>query len=40
MEFIQESLGHKNIKTTQNYFAGFENDAKKEIAESLLNFDS
>ena len=40
MEFIQESLGHGNLKTTQNYFAGFDSDAKKEFAKSLMNFDS
>jgi site-specific recombinase XerD len=39
MEFIQESLGHKTVKTTQNYFAGFEDDAHKEMANSLLNFE-
>ena len=39
MEFIQESLGHGNINTTQNYFAGFDSDTKKEFAQSLMNFD-
>tara|TARA_R110002167_G_scaffold128936_1_gene311590 strand:+ start:217 stop:1503 length:1287 start_codon:yes stop_codon:yes gene_type:complete len=39
MELVQESLGHKNIKTTQNYFAGFTTDVKKKLSESLLNFD-
>ncbi|MBK8501199.1 MAG: phage integrase SAM-like domain-containing protein [Saprospiraceae bacterium] len=39
MEFIQESLGHENISTTQNYFAGFDDEAKKEFADSLMNFD-
>ena len=38
MELVQESLGHKNIKTTQNYFAGFTTDVKKKLSESLLNF--
>lgn len=38
LEFIQESLGHGNIKTTQNYFAGFEDKTKKEFAEKLLKF--
>ena len=39
MELVQESLGHKSIKTTQNYFAGFTTDVKKQLSESLLNFD-
>jgi len=39
MEFIQESLGHQNLKTTQGYFAGFDSDTKKEFAQSLMNFD-
>ena len=40
MELLQESLGHTNIKTTQNYFAGFTTDVKKRLSESLLNFDN
>jgi site-specific recombinase XerD len=39
MEFIQESLGHGNIKTTQNYVAGFDDEVKKEFADKLMNFD-
>jgi len=39
MEFMQESLGHKNVKTTQVYFAGFDNDTKKKFASTLMNFD-
>ncbi len=38
MEFIQESLGHENIQTTQNYIAGFDDETKKEFANSLMNF--
>ena len=38
MEFIQESLGHASMQTTMNYWGGFEERAKKEIAETLLNF--
>ena len=38
MELVQESLGHKSIKTTQNYFAGFPTDVKKKLSESLLIF--
>lgn len=40
MEFIQESLGHQNMKTTQNYFAGFDNNAKKVFANKLMDFDN
>lgn len=39
MEFIQESLGHGNISTTQNYFAGFDSETKREFANTLMNFD-
>ena len=39
MEFIQESLGHGDLKTTKNYFAGFDQEAKKEFSENLMKFD-
>lgn len=39
MEFIQESLGHKYMSTTQAYFAGFDDNTKKEFAEGLMDFD-
>ncbi len=39
MEFIRESLGHSNLKTTQNYFAGFDDNTKKEFSNELMNFD-
>jgi site-specific recombinase XerD len=39
MEFIQESLGHKDLATTQNYFAGFDSDTKKQFAKTIMNFD-
>jgi site-specific recombinase XerD len=38
MELLQESLGHKNLATTQNYFAGFTSDVKDNLAKSLLEF--
>jgi site-specific recombinase XerD len=38
MEFVGDSLGHSNIKTTQNYFSGFEDETKKGIAEKLMEF--
>jgi integrase/recombinase XerD len=39
MEFAQEALGHTTLNTTQNYFAGFQNETKKEMADMLMNFD-
>lgn len=39
MEFAQEALGHTILATTQNYFAGFQNETKKEMADILMNFD-
>jgi site-specific recombinase XerD len=38
MELLQESLGHKNLATTQNYFAGFTSEVKEELSKSLLDF--
>lgn len=38
MEFIQESLGHLNLATTQNYFAGFEDEARRSFVHSLMDF--
>jgi len=38
VSFISESLGHKNIATTENYLAGIEDDTRKEIAELLTKF--
>jgi len=38
-EFMKEALGHKNKTTTENYFAGFEDEAKKEFAKNILNFE-
>ena len=37
-EFISEALGHSNVKTTQNYLAGFEDDFKKQAAKALTAF--
>ncbi len=39
MEFMQESLGHKNMATTQAYFAGFDDETKKEFAQNLMDFE-
>jgi integrase/recombinase XerD len=38
MEFMQEAMGHGNKGTTQRYFAGFDDDTKKEFAKSLMDF--
>ena len=37
-EFIQETLGHTNIKTTENYLDSFEKEVKKEFAYRLVSF--
>ena len=39
VSFISESLGHSDIKTTQSYLAGFENDAKREMTKKLTDWD-
>ncbi|HEY9222336.1 MAG TPA: site-specific integrase [Lutibacter sp.] len=38
MEFISEALNHSDLSVTKNYFAGFEDEAKKDFAEKLLDF--
>lgn len=38
MEFISEALNHKDLATTQAYFAGFEDSTKKEFSNNLMNF--
>jgi integrase len=37
-EFIQEALGHTDIRTTENYLDSFENDVKKQFAGKLSAF--
>ena len=37
-EFIQESLGHEDLATTQNYLAGFPDVMKKKWTDALTNF--
>ncbi|MBB5396125.1 site-specific integrase [Mucilaginibacter sp. AK015] len=39
LEFAQEALGHTTFGTTQNYWAGFQSETKKEMADMLMNFD-
>jgi len=38
IEFISESLGHHDLKTTELYLASFNDDIKKRFAEQLTNF--
>jgi integrase/recombinase XerD len=38
MEFMRESLGHSDMKTTLNYFAGFADEAKRELSNSVMDF--
>ena len=38
MEFVSEALGHSDLKTTQNYFAGFEDHTKREVIEGITDF--
>lgn len=39
LEFMRESLGHKDITTTQGYFAGFDDETRKEFAKTIMEFD-
>ncbi len=38
-EFIQEALGHTDLKTTENYPDSFEKEMKKEYAKRLIAFE-
>ena len=38
IEFISESLGHKDLGTTENYLDSFENEIKEQYQRKLLNF--
>lgn len=38
IEFISESLGHHDLKTTEHYLDSFEDDAKRQYAGFLTNF--
>lgn len=38
MEFAGDALGHSNVTTTKNYFAGFEDNTLREMASKLMNF--
>lgn len=38
IEFIAEALGHRDVKTTENYLGSFENEMKKDFSDKLLGF--
>ncbi|WP_282036189.1 site-specific integrase [Saccharicrinis aurantiacus] len=38
IEFIKESLGHKDLKTTEHYLDSFDDDFKESFQKKLLNF--
>lgn len=38
MEFMRESLGHSDVKTTQLYFGGFDDDVKRTFAQNIMKF--
>lgn len=38
MEFVSEALSHSNLRTTQTYFAGFEEGSKRELMNTLMDF--
>ena len=37
--FISESLGHQNVRTTENYLASFEKDERRKNAALLTKFE-
>jgi site-specific recombinase XerD len=37
-EYIGESLGHNNLRTTELYLDSFEDETKKEVAKHLTAF--
>lgn len=38
MEYVSEALNHSNLRVTQGYFSGFEDQTKKELQNSLMEF--
>ncbi|MCU0432251.1 MAG: site-specific integrase [Bacteroidia bacterium] len=38
IEFVSEALSHSNVKTTQTYFAGFEESSKRDIMNKVMEF--
>lgn len=39
-EFVQDSLGHKNIKTTQAYISGFEDSTREVLINKMFDFNA
>lgn len=37
IEFVSDSLNHSNLKTTQAYFNGFEDETKRKLTESIVD---
>jgi len=40
IEFISESLGHKDLRTTENYLDSFEDEVKESFQKKLLDFNN
>ena len=38
LEFISEALNHHDLKTTQGYMAGFDDQVKKDFSNKLMDF--
>ncbi len=38
MELVSEQLGHADLKTTQNYFSGFEDESIEDLTKKLMAF--
>jgi integrase/recombinase XerD len=38
IELLKESLGHKNLATTESYLASFDTETKERLSKSLLDF--
>ena len=38
MELVSEQLGHADLKTTQNYFSGFEDENIEDLTKKLMSF--
>jgi integrase/recombinase XerD len=36
--FVQDQLGHQSLATTENYFKGFDEKTRNEIAEKIMDF--
>ena len=39
MEFVSDALNHSSLNVTKGYFAGFQDDVKKEFAKDIMNFE-